>query len=372
MEYSGSEPLINIGIATQGQPVFEKHDGYTLLKNQRIGLEFHWEQIIESRLPGEVWENDDPVFRLINRVPLETYLECVIGSEMNPEAPLEFLKAHAVISRCWAIGKISGSHNIEAIGKTDTPKRIINWEDTADHNGFDVCADDHCQRYQGLQKIDNRTKESIRATSGLVLVSSEGGIVDTRFSKCCGGRTEVFSSCWQSRNEPCLESFEDPWCNLTDLEPQKKELILKSILKEYDLINEGGYKWSTSITEKDIRKNLNGKFGRDIGRIEDIKVIERGPSGRATLLRLKGSEGELEIGKELMIRRLLASTHLYSSRINITRESCHPDTYHIDGRGWGHGVGLCQIGAARMALEGCNFREILSFYYPGSILKSII
>lgn len=362
--------MINVGIATEGNPVLERYPGFTLLKNQRIGLGFHWERTIESKLPGEVILSGHPVYRVINRLPVETYLECVVGSEMNPNAPIEFLKAHTVISRSWAMGKVKKSHSCEPGGKIASSYEIVNWEDTCDHDGFDVCADDHCQRYQGLQPMDDRILEAIHTTAGLCLYSPDGRLVDTRFSKCCGGRTEVFSSCWQDREEPCLKSIEDPWCDLSGLAVERKEEVLRSILKDYDLENEGGYKWQAQISAEEIEYNLREKFGRDLGKIKGMSVVRRGESGRATMLRIDGEKGRLNIGKELMIRRLLAPTHLYSSWINIHRNSEHSNIYEIDGRGWGHGVGLCQIGAARMALEGYDFKEILSFYYPGSILKS--
>lgn len=396
--------LIEVGIPTDGAPVFEATEKGILLKNMLIGKDFHWQKSIEALLPGDVIVNDDPVFRIINRLPIETYLECVVGSEMNPEAPAEFLKAHAVISRSWAIGKIIGVHsgqaNLESSlcgsepsacgsswsrdgtdfsgantqGKVFLPEKIINWEDTCDHHGFHVCSDDHCQRYQGIQPIRPEILDAIRSTADMVLLSPGGKLVDTRFSKCCGGRTEVFSSCWQDVEAPCLESFEDPWCDLTTLPEEKRDKVLSSILKDYDLANGGGYRWHTTVSSTEIEENLHKKFGRDVGKVRDLEVTERGSSGRATRLKVYGTKDILEIGKELMIRRLLAPTHLYSSAITINRTSNQQKEgdiiFEIEGKGWGHGVGLCQIGAARMALEGHHFRSILSFYYPSSTLST--
>ena len=363
------QKYIDVGIPTAGVPQLEKEGELTVLKNQLIGLDFHWRRTIETKLPGEIIPGVDPVYRVIDRLPVETYLECVVGSEMNPAAPIEFLKAHAVISRSWAMGKISGQHIADEDGKIDSAELLINWEDTCDHKGFHVCADDHCQRFQGVQPMSDSLRDAIRSTEGLCLYTPDGRLVDARFSKCCGGRTEVFSSCWQPREEPCLESFDDPWCDLSGLPAERRDSLLKTILKDYDRSNGGGYSWKTSISAEDTAHNLRNKFGREIGGIREIQVVERGLSGRAVRLLLKGERGELCLGKELMIRRLLAPTHLYSSWIDIDSTPDREGMFHINGRGWGHGVGLCQIGAARMAMEGHTFEEILAFYYPGSVIR---
>ncbi|MDE6410902.1 MAG: SpoIID/LytB domain-containing protein [Muribaculaceae bacterium] len=358
---------ISVGIPTLGAPVLEKQGDLTLLKNMLIGKDFHWQQTIEALLPGEVEINDDDVFKVVNRLPLEKYLECVVGSEMNPEAPEEFLKAHSVISRSWALGKIMSVHDHSETGKKNLTDEIVNWEDTCDHVGFNVCSDDHCQRYQGIQPIPPAVKRALKATEGEVICSPEGKLIDARFSKCCGGKTELFSTCWQPEERDCLESFEDPWCNLDNLNQERRNEILKSILKDYDLINSGGFRWETIVTAEEIESNLHNKFGRDIGKITDLNIISRGASGRIYKLQVNGTKGTLLIGKELMIRRLLASSHLYSSWFDI--ENLSSGEWLLKGRGWGHGVGLCQIGAARMALEGFGYKEILSFYYPGAHIK---
>ncbi|MCH5227689.1 MAG: SpoIID/LytB domain-containing protein [Muribaculaceae bacterium] len=374
---------IKVGIKTAGSPVLEKGEGYTLVKNMLIGDSFHWQTIIEARLPGKVEKIESTHnISLINTLPIETYLECVVGSEMNPKAPLEFLKAHAVISRSWALGKILEQRNEvpvlsyrsdvkaeESIVSLDgKPESLIGWEDTASHHGFHVCSDDHCQRYQGLQDIPEVNLQSIRSTAGEVLIKPDGNIVDARFSKCCGGVTEIFSTCWQTKEEECLKTFEDPWCNLSSLSVNHRRLILTSILKDYDIATENyGYRWTFEISKQEIENNLKSSFRRNVGRIETIEAIHRGPSGRIDLLRIHGSQGCLDLGKELWIRRLLSPTHLYSSAFEIEDKG---DKVRLTGRGWGHGVGLCQIGAAHMALQGVDYREILSFYYPGSRLSS--
>lgn len=372
---------IEVGIATSGKPRLRRiADGgrvLTLLENQRIGIGFHWQQDIESLLPGEVREVEceERGFTLINRLGLEEYLQCVVGSEMNPAAPPEFLKAHAIISRSWAVGKLRRFRHGKydgAEGKRNIPGLYINWEDSDDHREFDVCADDHCQRYQGVQKIPQASLEAINATAGLVLTTPAGDIVDARFSKCCGGRTELFSTCWQEREKTCLESFDDPWCDTSKLSPEERRRVLESVLKDYDMGNGGGYRWEERVEKRLIEENLRNRFaGIDfgIGRVVRMDGLERGPSGRMKYIKVKGTEGELTLGKELMIRRLLSASHLYSSAFEIVGED--EEVFYLRGKGWGHGVGLCQIGAARMALEGHTAPDILRFYYPNSTLANL-
>ena len=357
---------VSVGVPTLGEPQLERQGNLTLLRNMLIGKDFHWQRTVEALLPGEVEVNGKGECGVLNRLPVETYLECVVGSEMNPGAPVEFLKAHAVISRSWVLGKILKTHDSSEEGKVDLPDRIIRWEDTCDHDGFDVCSDDHCQRYQGLQPIPGPVLDALQATAGEVLTGADGRLIDARFSKCCGGRTELFSSCWQPHEEESLVSFPDPWCDMEGLPDGDKSKVLSAILKEYDLENGGGYRWTAKADGSGIRRNLLVKFGRDIGEINGIEVLRRGASGRATLLRVEGSAGRIDIGKELMIRRLLAPTHLYSSWFDIIPDEGEEKSWILHGRGWGHGVGLCQIGAARMALEGHSYTDILRFYYPGA------
>lgn len=363
---------VRVGIKTAGEPMLGEESGLIRLDNMLIGDGFHWQQTIKVWLPGAVEpyiktseESSENVnITLINSVPLETYLECVVGSEMNPESPLEFLKAHAVISRSWVLEKILGTRKSCKAAKINGGVRIIGWDDTEGHRAFHVCSDDHCQRYQGIQPIAPKSREAISRTAGEVLLTPTGKIVDARFSKCCGGKTDLFATCWQDESPECLESVEDPWCNLSVLSGQKREELLRAVLKNYDLDTSGyGYRWQTEFAKDDVRNNLLSHFNRDIGEIISLEVLHRGPSDRIDLMRIHGSQGVLDIGKELWIRRLLSDTHLYSSAIEI--EDCGKK-FLIKGKGWGHGVGLCQIGAAAMALQGHDYREILSFYYPGS------
>lgn len=366
---------IKVGIKTDGLPIVREDRDFYLVENMLIGDGFHWQKNIEAKLPGKIYlfdkkggmSKDNEKVSMINVLPLEKYLECVVGSEMNPLAPIEFLKAHAVISRSWAMGKILNLHPAGENGFIAAADSLIGWEDTGAHQDFHVCSDDHCQRYQGLQPISSKALQAIRETDGEVLVSEKGEIVDARFSKCCGGKTELFDTCWQNLQVDCLQSFKDPWCDLSGLSLSSRRSLLGSILKDYDLkTEEYGYAWETGISKKEIKKNLKEKFGRDVGEILSLKPLHRGPSRRINMLRIYGSQGYLDLGKELWIRRLLSSSHLYSSAFEILDTG---DAFKLIGHGWGHGVGLCQIGAANMAFNGKIYQEILSFYYPGSHLQ---
>ena len=404
---------IRVGIKTDGKPILRKDGEFTILENMLIGDGFHWEKTIRAILSGRVEllggdkmgkmqeegsgeevretktikesevvkdseideesneaeskaaESEDNV-SLINVLPVETYLECVIGSEMNPAAPIEFLKAHAVISRSWVLGKILNLHPCDSKGQLNTDSCLIGWDDTGSHRKFHVCSDDHCQRYQGLQNVHPVSLQAIRDTADEVLISEMGNIVDARFSKCCGGVTELFSTCWQPMEMDCIKSIKDPWCDLSGLDPKSRRLLLSGVLKDYDLSTPGyGYRWETEITKAEIERNLKEKFHRNIGKLLKVIPLHRGPSGRIDLIRLEGAAGSLDIGKELWIRRLFSATHLYSSAFDMEDLG---DKLKLRGSGWGHGVGLCQIGAANMAARGATYQEILAFYYPGSRL----
>lgn len=359
---------IKVGIKTLGKPEITEKGDVHILHNMLIGDGFHWQKTVRATLQGQLEEyyGEDNV-SLINTLPLETYLESVVGSEMNPSAPVEFLKAHAVISRSWALGKILDVHLRSKKDYVDSENLLTGWDDTSSHQGFHVCSDDHCQRYQGIQNIPEINLQALRQTRNEVLTTEDGRILDARFSKCCGGRTELFSTCWQNESVPGLQSFVDPWCDLSELSPISRRGLLKSILKDYDQTTKGyGYNWTHEITKKDVERNLMERFDRNIGKVESIEVFHRGPSGRIDLLRIKGTTGHLDLGKELWIRRLLSDSHLYSSAFEIKDTG---DSFILTGKGWGHGVGLCQIGAAHMASQGHSYREILQFYYPGSTVS---
>lgn len=335
-----------------------------------IGIDFHWSRNAEFSLPGvvEVIKLPDGVSHLDNYLDAETYLTSVISSEMNATAPLEFLKAHAIISRSWLMGKIMGSHACDSSGKRHTDNEIVDWVDTADHEGFHVCADDHCQRYQGDSRVNENVFKAVSETHGVVIADSKGSVADARFSKCCGGITEIFSTCWQSQDYDYLTSVEDPYCNLSELSADEFRKVMETILVSYDRNTIDFHDWTVEVTPEDIEKRMFKIYGLETGRILSLEAGEKGASGRLKSLRILGEKGTFTVGKELAIRRLLSDTCLYSSWFNIKRRG---KQFQLQGHGWGHGVGMCQIGAAVMALKGFKCEEILRFYYPNTQLINL-
>lgn len=334
------------------------------LKDVVIGIGFHWERREEQTFCGALLlKMEEGLVRAVNVVPVETYLTSVISSEMSANASLELLKAHAVISRSWLLVMMDNRQQT-----TDDRQRttvnyheqlsedsIIRWYDSEAHVGFDVCADDHCQRYQGITRQSNpQVVEAIEATRGLVL-TYEGKICDARFSKCCGGMTEVFESCWENIRHPYLVAKEDPYCNTKD------KRILSQVLNNYDQETVDFYRWEVTYTTDKLSELVKRKSGIDFGRILDLVPMERGASGRIITLKIIGEKRTLTVGKELEIRKWLSESHLYSSAFEVEKAA---DGFTLHGKGWGHGVGLCQIGAAVMGDQGIPYDEILTFYYP--------
>lgn len=366
-----NEPSVSVGLYTDGEPRISQSGKFHLLHNLQIGHGFHWQKCMEAILPGTIKILDKPTeegVTLVNTIAAEEYLRCVAISEMSATAPVEFLKAHTVIARSWLMGKLRGKPASQISGRVNEPDLLIDWEDTSSHSGFDVCSDDHCQRYQGFQPLTPHAEEALESTRGIVLVDGNGNIADARYSKCCGGTTELFSTCWQDEDPDYLKSFKDPYCDLSQMDGKECNNLFATVLRDYDRNPEPFGTWKAEISKKDIADNLCRKFGRDIGEVTDVSVSRRGPSGRASLLSVNGTKGTIRLGKELMIRRLLSPSHLYSSLFTLA--DCGDDV-SITGRGWGHGVGLCQIGAARMARDGAGFRDILSFYYPSTTLNQL-
>ena len=364
-----------------------------ILHDVTIGVNFHWERKEDQKFAGALKIIvDKGQLTAINVVGVEDYLLSVISSEMSATASEEFLKAHAVISRSWVMAQIASSHSPHAAkvpeGVYNVPTLIshldavsnhpssgadgmheyVRWYDHQDHRRFDVCADDHCQRYQGLTRVTGGTvRKVIDETWGQVL-TYKGELCDARFSKCCGGVMESFSTCWEDKEMPYLQPLHDSpehdpegecFCNTTDKD------ILGQVLNNYDRETVDFYRWTQVYDKKELSALIERRSGVKIGEIKSITPLERGASGRIMKLEIVGSESTLIVGKELEIRRILSESHLKSSAFEVRMEG---DEVTLEGRGWGHGVGLCQIGAAVMASKGYTYREILQHYYPNTEL----
>ena len=346
----------------------QEDDASFSLHDVTIGVNFHWERKETQEFCGTlrlVVEADKIV--AINELPVERYLTSVISSEMSATASLEFLKAHAVISRSWLLAQMTkrqrqekgGASFFSFIKKDD---EMIRWYDRDDHTIFDVCADDHCQRYQGITKQSSpAVEQAIQATRGQIL-AYEDEICDTRFSKCCGGQTEEFQYCWEDTPKPYLLSFHDPYCNTND------KHILSQVLNDFDQETPDFYRWTVEYSQEQLSELVNRKLKDDFGTITDLIPLERGKSGRIWKLKIVGTKKSFTIGKELEIRRALSETHLYSSAFDVEKQG---DRFILHGSGWGHGVGLCQIGAAVMGEQGKTYDEILLFYYRNATIKQL-
>lgn len=382
------------------------------LKDVTIGVNFHWERKETQTFLGilRLVMNGDKVLA-INELPVERYLESVISSEMSATSSLQLLKAHAVISRSWLLAQMerrkaepeTAIHRPEFVKTNDT---IIRWYDREDHTLFDVCADDHCQRYQGITKeTSHHVAEAISQTRGQILTANNE-ICDARFSKCCGGAVEEFQYCWENTPKTYLsavrdllpprvaqlvaadqgtislpdltnEAQADQWirtrpdsfCNTND------RAILSQVLNDYDQETTDFYRWQVDYTQEQLAALISSKLQVDLGEIVDLVPMERGKSGRIVTLKMVGTKRTLTVGKELEIRRALSKSHLYSSAFVVDRYDIDshgvPQRFRLTGAGWGHGVGLCQIGAAVMGEQGFAYDEILAHYYPGADITTL-
>ncbi|MBR5273626.1 MAG: DUF4922 domain-containing protein [Bacteroidales bacterium] len=369
-----------------------------VLHGVTIGVNFHWERKESQKFAGSLKIIvDKDKLTAINIVGVEDYLLSVISSEMSASASEEFLKAHAVISRSWLMAQIEASgksHEAEVpAGVVDLPSLVMNldsllnkgqteavesgaieyvkWYDHEDHRLFDVCADDHCQRYQGLTRATGTTVRRVIDQTWGQVITHGGQLCDARFSKCCGGRMERFSTCWEDRDYAYLQPLADApghmdgetcFCNTQDKE------ILSQVLNNYDQETVDFYRWTVTYDKKELSGLIERRSGHKIGDIISMESLERGESGRIFKLRIVGSENTLVVGKELEIRRILSESHLKSSAFDVEMTQ---EKVILHGSGWGHGVGLCQIGAAVMASKGYYYRQILEHYYPETTIENI-
>lgn len=375
--------------------LFPVHESATFrLFDVKIGIGFHWEQHENQLFKGKlVFQIIDDELWAINTIKTEDYITSVITSEMNVNAPVEFIKAHAVISRSWALAQIDPvkGQSSKALNWKETADEKVVWYDKQNHTHFDVCADDHCQRYQGLSRItNNNAKMAIEETYGEVLMFDDH-ICDTRFSKCCGGISEDFENVWQPEHYPYLTAISDHKNSnlLLDLSTEKKfsawlqqpneafcntkdAEILSSVLNDYDQSTTAFFRWKEEYNAEDLSTIIKTKSGIDFGEIQELIPLERGKSGRLIRLKIIGSKRTMIIGKELEIRRILSPTHLYSSAFTCQKISKNNTTqFVLKGAGWGHGVGLCQIGAAVMSFKGYTYQDILEHYFKGAKTRQI-
>lgn len=367
------------------------------LHNVTIGINFHWERKEDQVFKGGlkiIIENEE--ITAINRLSIEDYLTSVISSEMSATSSPELLKAHAVTSRSWLLAQIEKNEALKSASKEyqsfkETENERICWYDREDHENFDVCADDHCQRYQGITRAStNFVEQAIGETFGEIL-TYENKICDARFSKCCGGVVEVFENVWEPVNHPYLQKVvdndkdpvgfdldlkmenaaeawilgsPDAFCNTHD----KK--ALSQVLNDYDQETNDFFRWEVRYKQKEISELIHQRTGIDFGLVQELIPIERGASGRLIKLKIVGTNKTMIIGKELEIRKALSKSHLYSSAIVFEKKEINDEiVFVLRGAGWGHGVGLCQIGAAVMGDKGYAYKEILIHYFKGAKLE---
>jgi stage II sporulation protein D len=398
-----------------GQIVLFDHDDVEILRSEElhccsldeatftvcditIGINFHWERKEQQTFEGDlrIRLNDDGTCSVMNIIDLEHYLKSVISSEMSGQAPYELLKAHAITSRSWLVAMLERREKLRDVRSparrsVESADEIIRWYDREDHVSFDVCADDHCQRYQGITKIiSDDVHRAIEESRGIVLVAGNE-VCDARFSKACGGRTELFENCWEERSVPYLESISDShkeyppldheddaarwitsspdvYCNSTDT------AMVQHVLPSFDQETTDFFRWKVEYSADQLEELLHSKSGIDFGTVTDIVPLRRGPSGRIVTLKIVGIKRTMIVGKELEIRRWLSQSHLYSSAflVEIDRDASGlPVKFTFRGAGWGHGVGLCQIGASVMASKGFTAEQIVKHYFRGAELRKL-
>ena len=371
-----------------------------ILRDVCIGKDFHWQRSEDQEFKGKLQLIvGQEGLAAVNQIDIEDYLKSVISSEMSASSSINLLKAHAVISRSWLLAQIRKTEKLaeEEVYNSchKTEDSCIRWYDREEHTDYDVCADDHCQRYQGITRATSpAVSDAVEATRGEVLMY-DGEICDTRFSKCCGGVTELFENVWEPKVHPYLQSFADAdagsltpipnlrteagaeswirgnfdsYCNCKDHE------VINQVLNSYDRETPDFYRWKIVLSQEELQHLLKEKAGLELGEIHDLIPVERGVSGRIIQLKIVGSKGTFTIGKELEIRRALSKSHLYSSAFIVEKSLQRNGIvsyFTLIGAGWGHGVGLCQIGAAVMGAKGIEYRKILSHYFRGAELQKL-
>jgi len=377
------------------QPVRYREASFEL-NDVTFGIHFHWERKEDQQFKGSLKIIiEDGKLTAISILPLEDYLISVISSEMNATSNLELLKAHAITSRSWLLAQLENDKEPQRaanalLSNSETPQELIRWFDRQDHPNFDVCAGDHCQRYQGItRQSTSQVEKAINETRGMLLMEGEN-ICDARYSKSCGGMTETFENVWEPEVHPYLQSIVDnPFlpdgydADLTNEEAAEKWIlnspdafcntnekeVLSQVLNDYDQETKDFYRWKVTYQQTNLAELIARKSGKDFGDIIDLIPVERGKSGRLSKLQIVGSKLTLTIGKELEIRKTLSESHLYSSAFVINKQNIVngiPGEFTLTGAGWGHGVGLCQIGAAMMSAKGFKYDEILMHYFRGA------
>jgi SpoIID/LytB domain protein len=371
-------------------------NGSFALDEVTIGINFHWERKERQEFRGTlvVRANPDETLTAINEIGVEDYLKSVISSEMSAEAPMELLKAQAITSRSWLVAMLEREKRNVGVPSRRTfesKTEIVRWYDREDHAEFDVCADDHCQRYQGITKIvSDAAGSAVDETRGVLLVHQDK-VCDARFSKSCGGISERFENCWEPSPHPYLTSISDsrtPFAPINSEQEAKKWTessprafcntadgnVIRQILPSFDQETTDFFRWKVSYAQAELAALLQQKSRIDFGEVKNLVPLERGPSGRIIKLKIDGTKRALLVGKELEIRRWLSPSHLHSSAFTVDGEAIKggiPSRFTLRGAGWGHGVGLCQIGAAVMAAEGFAAEEIVKHYFRGTELRQM-
>ena len=358
-----------------------------------IGVNFHWQRKEDQRFKGELlFIVEDGEVRAINRINVEDYLVSVISSEMSATSSPEFLKAHAIVSRSWLYAQLHRKNKVvQGVLGWENRDELVRWYAREDHTLFDFCADDHCQRYQGMTRAVNPNVERAVVETGGLVLKYAGEVCDARFSKCCGGVTERFSACWENVDYDYLKAFRDIEgdAGLPDLTTEdgarewiegapesfcsaNDTAVLSQVLNGYDRETNDFYRWRVEYGMEELSALVKERSGIDFGEIVDLQPVERAASGRIVRLRVVGSKRAVVVGKELEIRRWLSKSHLYSSAFVVDRVGTGKSLrFVLKGAGWGHGVGLCQIGAAMMGEKGFSHKDILLHYYPGATIEDV-